>query len=68
MNDIVNLENLNDIQKTWLCDLSFVDIKEEGYKKIFEEGLTIKELRKYVKNPDLPFCGDLLLGSKNLIY
>jgi len=64
MKDNVSLENLNDIQKAWLCDLSFVDITQKGQKKICEEGLTIKELKKYIKNPNLPFCGDILLGAK----
>jgi len=64
VNDKVNLGTLNDIQKSWLCDLSFVDITEEGYKKILEEGLTIKELKEFVKNSDLPFCGDIRLGAK----
>lgn len=61
----INLENLSDLQKVWLCDLSFVDITEEGYKKIVEQCITIEELKDYVKNPDLPYCGDILLGSKN---
>lgn len=64
MKDKVNFENLNDIQKVWLCDLSFVDITEEGHKKISEEGLLIKDLRQYIKNSDMPFCGDILLGPK----
>lgn len=64
MEEKVCLKYLNDVQKVWLCDLSYVDITEEGYKRIFQEGLTIKELREYIKNSNLPFCGDILLGSK----
>lgn len=64
MNDKINFENLNDLQKTWISELSYVDLTEEGYKKIIEGGLTVKALKQYVKNPDLPFCGDILLGAK----
>lgn len=64
MNNKVNLDSLNDIQKSWLCDLSYVDINEEGLKQINEKGLTIEELKKYIKNPETPFCGDILLGAK----
>lgn len=64
MNDKINLQLLNDVQKAWLCDLSFVDITIEGCKKINETSITLKELRNYVKNPNLPFCGDIFLGAK----
>lgn len=68
MNDKVCLDNLNDIQKMYLCDLSYVDITEEGYKKILEEGLVINELKYYVKNSNLPFCGDARLGNKKFNF
>jgi len=64
MNNKINFKNLNDLQKIWISELSYVDLTEEGYKKIIEGGLTVKELKQYVKNPDLPFCGDILLGAK----
>lgn len=45
----VNLETLNDLQKVWLSDLAYVDLNEEGYKKILKQGLTLDELREYIK-------------------
>ena len=68
MDNKINLKDLNDIQKVWLSDLAYVDITEEGYKKMFKEGITIFELREYAKNPSLPVCGDLLIGTKNFNF
>lgn len=61
---MINLDNLNDIQNAWLSDLSYVDITKEGYEKIFNGGLTINELGKYLKNPNSPFCGNVVFCDK----
>lgn len=68
MDKKINLETLNDFQKIWLSDLAYVDLKEDGYKKILEQGLTLEEAREYIKNPTLPVTGDMFLGTKNFNF
>ena len=61
---MINLEVLNDQQKTWLTQISYLDINDEGRKKINEGGILLKDLEQYLENPNTFFTGDAGLGDK----
>lgn len=63
----VNLETITEQQKMWLSQLSYLDINEEGRKKIAEGGITVSELKLYLENPKEPFTGNMCLGDQNFI-
>ena len=65
MDTVINLEVLNDHQKTLLTQISYLDINDEGRKKITEGGLLVSELYKYLENPNTLFAGDAGLGENN---
>ena len=43
MDTVINLEVLNDHQKTLLTQISYLDINDDGRKKIAEGGLLVSE-------------------------
>ena len=65
MDTVINLEVLNDHQKTLLTQISYLDINDEGRKKIAEGGLLVSELYQYLENPNTLFAGDAGLGENN---
>lgn len=65
MDTVINLEVLNDHQKTLLTQISYLDINDEGRKKIAEGGLLVSELYQYLENPNTLFVGDAGLGENN---
>lgn len=56
----INLNNLTDKQKILLTQLSYLDITDEGFEKIQQEGLTVRELEQYLdpNNADKPYLGN----------
>lgn len=64
MNYKINLSNLNDIQKVWLTQLSYLNITKEGIIKIQKEGILISELYEYLENPSAQMYGNVF-GNKN---
>ena len=54
----VNLENISDLQKTLLTQIAYLNINDEGRRKIEEEGLVVFELYSYLENPDNMFVID----------
>ena len=64
MDTVVNLEALNDQQKSLLTQISYLDINEEGRKKIAEGGIFVSELYPYLENPNTLFAGDAGLGEE----
>lgn len=58
-NDI-NLKELTDKQKMLLTQLSYLNITDEGFEKIQQEGVTVRELEQYLdpNNADEPYTGN----------
>lgn len=54
----INLEELNDLQKTWLTQISYLNISAEGRKKISDSGLLVSELPAYIEDANIFFVGD----------
>lgn len=63
MQSSINLEILNDNQKIWLSQLSYLNINSLGVEKIMNGGLTISELSNYLEKPEEPFCGKLFFDE-----
>lgn len=61
----LNLGTLNDEQKSYLTQISYLDISEEGQKKIAEGGITVNELVNYIDNPDTPFTGTAVFSDED---
>ena len=60
----ININELNDQQKTWLTQMSYLNINEEGRKKLERgESIKVSELGEYLDNPDAPWCGNAGLGK-----
>ena len=57
MLNAINLNNLSDLQKTYLTQLSYLDISFLGARKCVSVGVMIKDLGPILANPFLPFCG-----------
>lgn len=68
MNNKVNLSDLNDLQKIWLSDLAYIDLTEEGHKKLLEGGFTLKESAKYIKNPFSPIVTVLFFKPEHFSF
>ena len=68
MNNKVNLSDLNDLQKIWLSDLAYIDLTEEGHKKLLEGGFTLKESIKYIKKPFSPAIDVMFLEGKKFNF
>lgn len=60
----IDLNELNDQQRTLLSQLSYLDINAEGREKIKEGGLTLNELKDYLAEPNAPFCGSMGLDKE----
>ena len=60
----INLETLNDKQKTCLTQLSYLNINEDGCKKILVDGLLVSDLISYIDDFDSFFVGDAGLNEK----
>lgn len=60
----VDLSNLSDMQKTMLTQISYLDINEEGMKKIKDGGLKVSELKNHLKNPNNQFTGNVANNEK----
>lgn len=60
----INLQQLNDKQKVWLTQLSYINLTHEGLKQIKTKKLTISNLDKYIDNPNAQMYGNIL-GNKN---
>ena len=61
----VNMHELNDEQKTWLTQMSYLNINEEGRKKLERgESIKVSELDQYLDAPDKPWCGNGGFGNK----
>lgn len=58
INNGINLSSLNDNQKLWLSQISYLNFTEEGRKRMLNGGLTVAELKPYLENPNEPFCGN----------
>lgn len=59
MNHKINLSKLNDKQKIWLTQLSYLNLNKEGITKVCENGLTISELYEYLENPTAQMYGNV---------
>ena len=59
----VNLENINDLQKTWLTQISYLNISEEGRNKISNGGLFVYELYEYLEDANAFFAGNAGLNN-----
>lgn len=64
MDTVINLGALNDQQKALLTQISYLDINEEGRKKIAEGGILVSELYPYLENANTLFAGDAGLGEE----
>ncbi|MBR6821219.1 MAG: DUF2974 domain-containing protein [Bacilli bacterium] len=63
MSNGINLENLNDLQKSLLTQISYLNINDEGREKILNSGISVSELSTYLANPDDMFVGDDLFDN-----
>lgn len=65
MGSNLNFDSLNDEQKTFLTLITYMDINEEGRKKIDRgESIKVSKLSKYLENPDTPYFGRVGFDSK----
>ena len=53
----INLMELSDLQNTYLTQLSYLDINVFGKRKSEITGVPIYNLKSFLLNPRLPFCG-----------
>lgn len=65
MNNAVSLSTLNDRQKIWLSQISYLNINSLGRQKIENGGLKVSELVNYLEKPEKPFAGNAMIGDKN---
>lgn len=63
MDSKINLETLNDRQKIWLSQLSYLDINELGKSRIKNGVLKVSELKDFIDNPKEPFNGNAGIGN-----
>ena len=58
----IDLKKLTDKQKMLVSQIGYLDISDEGIKKIKQDGLTIKELSQYLDSEyaDKPYLGNLI--------
>lgn len=64
-NQNVNIQELNDEQKTWLTQMSYLNINEEGRKRLERgESIKVSELGDYLQSPDDPWCGHAGFGRE----
>lgn len=58
----IDLSNLSDKQKTYLTQLSYLDLNDEA-KEILASGGSIKvsDLEQYLRSPDDQFCGNVVI-------
>lgn len=61
---VVNLNNLSDLQKTYLTQLSYLDINWLGVRKCEASGLKVKDIKAFLLNPDIPFCGAATMNKE----
>lgn len=54
----INLENINDVQKNLLTQISYLNINDDGRRKILNGGISVAELYNYLDTPDAVFVGD----------
>lgn len=64
MNNNLNLDSLNDRQKIWLSQISYLNINEQGRKLITNGGINLYELKNYLSDPNKPFVGNAGMGEK----
>ena len=64
MIESVDLNDLNDVQKLYLTQLSYLDIDYLGVRKCISVGVKINELHSLLKNPLLPFCGSARMDKQ----
>lgn len=64
MKNQLNLANINDKQKVWLTQLSYLNVTKEGIEKIKKDGLLVSELYKYLEKPTAQMYGNVF-GNKN---
>ena len=57
------LRYLSDRKNTYLTQLSYLEINDEGKRKIAEGGLTIAELEPYLEKREEPFCDSAGVGK-----
>lgn len=67
MNNNLNLGSLNDEQNTLLTLISYININEEGIKKIASgEPIKVSKISNYLENPDSPYFGKLGFDNDGL--
>ena len=61
-NSEIDLSKLSDKQKTYLTQLSYLDLNDEA-KEILASGGSIKvsDLEQYLRSPDDQFCGNVVI-------
>ena len=59
----INLSNLTDKQKTYLTQLAYLDINNFGARKAKMMGVRVGDLKSFLSNPDLPFCGTAVVNK-----
>ena len=57
----IDLSNLTDEQKTLMTQISYLDLTQEGFEKINNEGLKVSELSKYLAHPNDQFPGNVVM-------
>lgn len=57
MGNNINLSNLNDIQKAFLTQISYLDINVFGIRKCKNVGIRVGDIQNFLVSPSCPFCG-----------
>lgn len=60
----VSLNNLSDLQKTYLTQLSYLDINTLGKRKADKSGIKVSNLIPFLSNPHMPFCGSAMMAKE----
>jgi hypothetical protein len=59
----LRINELNDMQKTYLTQMSYLDVNEAGMEKIRSDGMTVSEMKQYLAEPEAAFCGTACLNQ-----